>query len=197
TTHTSVPAGIDLFDTGLLYEYFGEYCRESDIPFDKFLALGRFREDNHQEPFSMAIAAIQTSAFRNAVSRFHRRVSQEMWQELWPKLPVWEVPVTSATNGGHLPPGRNGGLGRPHDQYLQPDWRERYPDPKIWELVADIPNHELWEAHRRRRRGLVTFVRERVLAAALARKASAAEQRRLADVLEPDTFTIGFARRFA
>ena len=28
TTHTSVPAGIDLFDPGLLYEYFGEYCRE-------------------------------------------------------------------------------------------------------------------------------------------------------------------------
>ena len=26
TTHTPVPAGIDLFDPGLLYEYFGEYC---------------------------------------------------------------------------------------------------------------------------------------------------------------------------
>ena len=197
TTHTSVPAGIDLFDSGLLYEYFGEYCRESDIPFEKFLALGRFRPDSHQEPFSMAIAAFKTSAFRNAVSCLHRQVSQEMWQELWPKLPVWEIPITSVTNGVHLPTWLNGDLAQLYDQYLQPDWRERHPDPKTWELVADIPNQELWESHRRRRRTLVAFVRERVVAAAIARKASAAEQRRLAEVLEPDTFTIGFARRFA
>jgi starch phosphorylase len=120
-----------------------------------------------------------------------------MWQELWPKLPVWEVPVTSVTNGVHLPTWLNGDLAQLYDQYLQPDWRERYYDPKIWDLVVDIPNPELWEAHRRRRRALVTFVREHVVAAAVARKASAAEQRRLADVLDPDTFTIGFARRFA
>jgi starch phosphorylase len=197
TTHTSVPAGIDLFDPGLLYEYFGEYCRDSGMPFDKFLALGRFRPENHQEPFSMAILAIKAAAFRNAVSCLHRQVSQEMWQELWPKLPVWEVPVTSVTNGVHLPTWLNGDLAQLYDQYLQPDWRERYSDSKIWDLVDDIPIPELWEAHRRRKRNLVTFVRERAVAAALARKASAAEQRRLADVLEPDSFTIGFARRFA
>jgi glycogen phosphorylase len=197
TTHTSVPAGIDLFDPGLLYEFFGEYCRESGIPFEKFLALGRFRPDNLQEPFSMAIAAIKTAAFRNAVSAIHRQVSQEMWQELWPKLPVWEVPITSVTNGVHLPTWLNGDLAQLYDQYLQPEWRERYPDAKLWDMVEDIPNQELWEAHRRRKRNLVAFVRERVVAAAVSRKASAAEQRRLADVLEPDTFTIGFARRFA
>src|SRR5690242_118589 len=197
TTHTSVPAGIDLFDPGLLYQYFGEYCTESGIPFDQFLSLGRQNPSNHQEPFSMAIAAFQTSAFRNAVSCLHRQVSQEMWQGLWPKLPVWEVPITSITNGVHLPTWLNGDLAQLYDQYLQPDWRERYPDPKIWDLVQDIPNQELWEAHRRRKRYLVSFVREYVLASAVARKASAAEQRRLSEVLEPDTFTIGFARRFA
>ncbi|HXA66740.1 MAG TPA: alpha-glucan family phosphorylase [Bryobacteraceae bacterium] len=197
TTHTSVPAGIDLFDPGMLYEFFGEYCRESGIPFDKFLALGRFLSENHQEPFSMAIAAIKTSSFRNAVSCLHRQVSQEMWQELWPKLPVWEVPITSVTNGVHLFTWLNGDLALLYDQYLQPDWRERYSDPRIWDLVEDIPNPELWEAHRRRKRNLVNFVRERVVAAAMGRKASAAEQRRLSDVLEPDTLTIGFARRFA
>ena len=197
TTHTSVPAGIDLFDPGLLYEFFGEYCRESGIPFDKFLTLGRFRSENHQEPFSMAIAAIKASSFRNAVSCLHRQVSQEMWQELWPKLPVWEVPITSVTNGVHLFTWLNGDLALLYDQYLQPDWRERYSDPKIWDLVDDIPNQELWEAHRRRKRNLVAFVRERVVTAAMGRKASAAEQRRLSEVLEPDTLTIGFARRFA
>ena len=26
TTHTSVPAGIDLFDPGLMHQYFGDFC---------------------------------------------------------------------------------------------------------------------------------------------------------------------------
>ena len=197
TTHTSVPAGIDLFDAGLMYEYFEQYCRESGIPFDRILALGRRNPADAHEPFSMAILAFQTSAFRNAVSSLHRQVSQDMWQGLWPKLPVWEIPITSITNGVHLPTWLNGDLAQVYDQYLQPDWRDHYNDPKIWDAVQDIPARDLWDAHRRRKRNLLSFVRERVAASAIARKAPASEQRRLADVLDPDAFTIGFARRFA
>jgi glycogen phosphorylase len=43
----------------------------------------------------------------------------------------------------------------------------------------------------------VAFVRERAAAAAAQRKASAGELRHLQEVLDPDVFTIGFARRFA
>ena len=197
TTHTSVPAGIDIFDAGMLYEYFGDYCRDGAIPFDQFLALGRRHSSDGNERFSMAISAIKTSAYRNAVSSLHRQISQEMWQELWPKLPVWEIPITSITNGVHLPTWLNSDLAQLYDQYLAPDWRERYPDPKIWDLVHEIPNQELWETHRRRKRNLIQFVRERAVASAIQRKAPAAEQRRLADFLDPDVLTIGFARRFA
>jgi starch phosphorylase len=197
TTHTSVPAGIDLFEVGLMHEYFSDYCQEAGIDFEQFVALGRDGTAEPQEPFSMAIAAIQTSSFRNAVSRLHRRVSQQMWEALWPKLPVWEVPITSITNGVHLPSWINGDLAGLYDQYLRPDWREGHADPKVWEQIADIPDVELWDAHRRRRRRLIAFVRERVLASALARNAPAPEVKRLQEVLDPETFTIGFARRFA
>lgn len=197
TTHTSVPAGIDLFDPGLMYEYFNDYCRDSGITFDQLLSLGRIDPGNNQQRFSMAVAAIKTSSFRNAVSRLHRRVSQEMWQELWPKLPVWEVPITSVTNGVHLPTWINGDLATLYDQYLQPDWREQHPDPRVWDLVKEIPDQELWEAHRRRKRRLVAYVRERAVAAALNRKAPTLEVRRAQEVLDPEAFTIGFARRFA
>ena len=78
----------------------------------------------------MAIAAFKTSAYRNAVSRLHRHVSQQMWQDLWPKLPVWEVPITSITNGVHLPTWINGDLADLYDQYLQPDWREGHAEPE-------------------------------------------------------------------
>ena len=51
--------------------------------------------------------------------------------------------------------------------------------------------------HRRRKRRLVSFVRERHSQAAARRQASAAEVRRAGEVLDPNAFTIGFARRFA
>src|SRR5581483_7046965 len=113
-------------------------------------------------------------------------VSQEMFQDLWPRLLVEEVPITSVTNGVHAPTWINGDLATTYDQYLQPDWRERIEDAKMWELVNEIPSQELWEMHRKRKRRIVAFVRERSVAAAVARKASSAEQRRLSEVLDPD-----------
>ena len=197
TTHTSVPAGIDLFDNGLVYEYFGRYCEAAQIPFEKMLLLGRNRLSDPSERFSMAVFALKTSAFRNAVSVLHRYVSQEMFQELWPRLPVEEVPITSVTNGVHSPTWINGDLASIYDQYLQPDWRDRLEDTKMWELVNEIPGQELWEMHRKRKRRMVAYVRERAVAAAIQRKASPAEVRRMHDVLDPDVLTLGFARRFA
>jgi starch phosphorylase len=197
TTHTSVPAGIDLFDSSLVYEYFAHYCQAAGFPFEKFLTLGRKDLHDPSERFSMAVLALKTSAFRNAVSLLHRYVSQDMFQDLWPRLPVEEVPITSVTNGVHSPTWINGDLAALYDQYLQPDWRDRLEDAKMWELVHEIPSQELWEVHRKHKRRMVAYVRERSVHAAQERKASAAEVRRLSEVLDPDVFTIGFARRFA
>jgi len=197
TTHTPVPAGIDLFDPGLMYYYFSEYCGEIGIDFQQLMGLGRRNPHDRDERFSMAVLALNTSAYRNAVSRLHRQVSQEMFHDLWPQLPVWEVPITSITNGVHLPSWLNGDLSALYDQYLQPEWRDRFNDTSIWEQVKEIPDEELFEAHRRRKRRLVSFVRSRQTESAMRRQASAAEVRRAGDVLDPNAFTIGFARRFA
>jgi starch phosphorylase len=197
TTHTSVPAGIDIFDSGLMWEYFHDYCVEVGIEFEQLMALGRRNPADNYERFSMALLAIKTACYRNAVSRLHQHVSQDMFQELWPQLPVWEVPITSVTNGVHLLSWLSGDIATLYDQYLQPDWRERLTDPKTWEQVQDIPDQELWEAHRRRKRRLVGFVREQQLKCARNRKAPSTELRRATEVLDPEAFTIGFARRFA
>jgi starch phosphorylase len=197
TTHTSVPAGIDLFNSGIMYEYFQDYCRDSGIGFDQLLSLGRSNPGDGQESFSMAIAAFKTSAYRNAVSRLHRRVSQQMWQSLWPKLPVWEVPITSVTNGVHLPTWINGDLAGIYDQALEPDWREGNQEASVWNQIEEIPEAELWEAHRRRRRRLIAFVRERAAQTAAERNAPATEIKRMQELLDPEALTIGFARRFA
>ncbi|MBV9443420.1 MAG: alpha-glucan family phosphorylase, partial [Acidobacteriaceae bacterium] len=185
------------FDSSLVYDYFARYCEQANIRFEKLLELGRTNMQDPAERFSMAVLALKTSAFRNAVSLLHRSVSQEMFQNLWPRLPVNEVPITSITNGVHTPTWINGDLAGIYDQYLQPDWRERLEDTKMWEQVHEIPGQELWEMHRKRKRRMVTYVRDRVANSAVQRKASAAEVKRLQEVLDPDVFTIGFARRFA
>src|SRR6516165_215112 len=197
TTHTPVPAGIDLFDPGLMYHYFADYCSEVGVDFQQLMALGRRNPYDRDERFSMAVLALNSSAYRNAVSRLHRDVSQEMFHDLWPQLPLWEVPITSVTNGVHLPSWLNGDLGLLYDQYLEPDWRDRFNDPTIWKQVEDIPDEELLEVHRRRKRRLISFVRSRQHSSAIRRQASSVEVRRSADVLDPNAFTIGFARRFA
>jgi len=197
TTHTPVPAGIDLFDPGLMYHYFSDYCGETGVDFQQLMAIGRRNAYNRDERFSMAVLALNTSSYRNAVSRLHREISQEMFHDLWPQLPLWEVPITSVTNGVHLPSWLNGDLAALYDQYLQPDWRDRFNDLTIWEQVKDIPDEELLEVHRRRKRRLINFVRTRQTSSAVRRQASAAEVRRASQVLDPNAFTIGFARRFA
>src|SRR5690242_188473 len=197
TTHTSVPAGLDRFDLGMVREHFEPYCLKAGIALDSFLALGRAAGSEPNEPFSMAVCAMQASAFRNAVSRLHRQVSQSMWESLWPGLPVWEVPIAAITNGVHLTSWINGDLANLYDQHLQPDWREGDNEPETWRQTGDIPSSELWEAHRRRKRRLVSFVRERAVASALARNAPAPVVERAGEVLDPAVLTIGFARRFA
>src|SRR5579884_3938793 len=172
TTHTPVPAGIDLFDPGLMYHYFSEYCADIGIDFQQLMALGRRNVFDRDERFSMAVLALNTSAYRNAVSRLHREVAQEMFHDMWPQLPIWEVPITSVTNGVHVPSWLNGDLAELYDQYLQPDWRERFNEPAIWDQVREIPDEELFEVHKRRKRRLVNFVRERQHASAVRRQAS-------------------------
>jgi len=197
TTHTPVPAGIDLFDSGMMHYYFHDYCGESGIEFNQLMSLGRRNPADLGERFSMAVLAVKTSSYRNTVSRLHRRVAQEMWHELWPDLPIWEVPLTSITNGVHLPSWLNSDLADLYDQYLEPDWRDHTADSKTWELVDEIPDEELLEVHRRRKRRLIAFVRDRQTASAFRRKAASSELRHSSEVLDPSVLTIGFARRFA
>ena len=51
TTHTPVPAGIDLFDPGLMYYYFSAYCTEMGIDFQQLMALGRRNIYDRNEQF--------------------------------------------------------------------------------------------------------------------------------------------------
>jgi starch phosphorylase len=50
----------------------------------------------------MTVLALKGSRAANAVSELHGRVSRQMWNSLYPDLPVDKVPIGHITNGVHL-----------------------------------------------------------------------------------------------
>jgi starch phosphorylase len=197
TTHTPVPAGIDVFPPDLVDRYFGPTYAQLGLTREAFLALGRQNPADGNEPFSMAVLAIRLSGSTNGVSALHARVSRRMWSGLWPEVPVNDVPITSITNGVHVRGWLSQDMAGLFDAYLGPRWVSHPADQSVWERVEQIPDAELWRTHERRRERLVGFARRRLRMQLEQRGAPPAERELAEEVLDPKALTIGFARRFA
>lgn len=197
TTHTPVPAGFDLFPPEKVMHYLGHYADIFGLSREEFLALGRTETGDLQSPFSMATLAIKTASFYNGVAKLHGEVSRDLFKDLWPEVPVSEVPITSITNGVHARSCVAKWTQELYDRYLGPKWPSSPADRPLWEKVNSIPDEELWRNHERCRSELVVFVRERLQKYLRARGASITEIEKAKEVLDPSVLTIGFARRFA
>jgi starch phosphorylase len=197
TTHTPVPAGIDWFHPDLVDRYFGHYYPKLGLTRKEFLGLGRMNPNDLQGYFCMAILAMRLANRTNGVSKLHARVSRRMWQEVWPQIPVDEVPILGITNGIHPRSWISHDMADLYDRYLGPGWIERPAEQSIWQRVSRIPDEELWRTHERRRERLVALARRRLRAQLEQRGSRPSEIRLAEEVLDPDALTIGFARRFA
>ncbi|MCK9567187.1 MAG: alpha-glucan family phosphorylase, partial [Methanothrix sp.] len=196
TTHTPVPAGHDVFSYQLMDKYFGSYLPALDFSRDEFFRLGM----NPAKPdgFNMTAFALRCSAFRNAVSKKHGEVSREMWQPLWPELPVDKVPIEHITNGVHVPTWIDRRLGDViFNRYLGRTWLEEHDLPAIWQLIDEIPDSVIWEHHRFMKEMAIAKIRER--ARNKWRKSDSDPNNVMASgvLLDPAALTLGFARRFA
>ncbi len=197
TTHTPVPAGIDIFGPQLIETYFEHYYPALGLTRDQFLALGRQDPLDQSQGFNMAVLAIRLAGRVNGVSRLHGAVARKMWQNMWPNVPVDQVPIESITNGIHTRSWISDDMAGLFDRYLGPHWITRPGDQSVWTRVEQIPDEELWRTHERRRERLVAFARQRLAAQLESRGAPPTEVAQAAEVLDPDALTIGFARRFA
>ena len=197
TTHTSVPAGIDVFSRQLIGKYLVDYCACLDISLDELLALGRQDPANTDEGFSMAVLALRLAAYSNGVSKLHGEVSRRLWKNVWPGVPEEEVPIKSVVNGMHIRSWVSKDMEDLFDRYLGPWWAEDPSDPNVWERIKQIPDDELWRTHERRRERLVAFARRRVMQQLQQRGALSSEINQAAELLNPEILTIGFGRRFA
>lgn len=197
TGHTPVPAGHDYFAPALMERYLGEYARGLGLSIAEFLGLGRQNPANDGEEFCMTVLALRMAASSNGVSKLHGQVSREMWKNLWPGVPVDEIPIGHVTNGVHFRSWISNEMNQLYDRYLGPQWRENQADSKLWLRVASIPQEELWRTHERRRERLVAFARRRLRAQLIRRGAPQSATDAADEVLDSSVLTIGFARRFA
>ncbi|MFB3890407.1 MAG: alpha-glucan family phosphorylase [Phycisphaerae bacterium] len=197
TTHTPVPAGNDAFEPWLIDKYFANYWPQVGLNRDQFLALGRQEPGNKDEPMNLTVLALRLSSYRNGVSKLHGSVSRKLWSNVWPGVPVSEVPITHITNGVHTRTWISHDMAELYDRYLGPGWHEKPADMSFWKGVDAIPDTELWRTHERRRERLVAFTRRHLHEQLAKRGAGSSELAAADEVLDPEALTIGFARRFA
>lgn len=196
TTHTPVPAGNEQFDPKLVEVYLRDYAESCGLSWDKFLAVGRVL-NNKDEPFNMTAAALKSAAFANGVSELHGATSRNMWHNIWPNLPIEEVPIGSITNGAHMRSWMSHEMVDLFDTYFGPRFTKQPFPFDEWESIHKIPDAELWRVLQRRRERLVFFTRKR-LKKQLERRGASTHELKTADVvLDPRILTLGFARRFS
>ncbi|MEO6126115.1 MAG: alpha-glucan family phosphorylase [Ilumatobacteraceae bacterium] len=101
TTHTPVPAGIDRFPRELIEKYFSSFVDQLGITFERLMSIGQRADEPEETKFNMAVMGLRLAARANGVAALHGAVSREMFNGLWPTVPVDEVPIGSITNGVH------------------------------------------------------------------------------------------------
>jgi starch phosphorylase len=195
TTHTPVPAGIDRFPRELMERYFGEWAGEVGITADELMELGHRSGDAADEKFNMAVMGLRLAGRSNAVAKLHGAVSREMFSDLWPDVPVDEVPIGSITNGVHAATWVSAEVADVLSRHVLPEWHEA--GHERWARILDARDDELWRARAIGRERMVAFVRRRLRESFRSRGFSPSDLAWCDDVLDPSALTICFARRFA
>ena len=195
TTHTPVPAGHDAFPFHLVETHLAGAWGDLGGYRERFLALGHY--DNGGGPmFNMTALALRTSGAINGVSQLHGEVTKDMWQPIWPDTPRDRLPINFITNGVHVPTWMSSEMGSLFERHLGPDWLDRHDDPAIAQQILAIPDEEVWAARQALRSFLFGFIRERARTRWTKAEVNAIQVVAAGTLLDQNTLTIGFARRF-
>jgi len=195
TTHTPVPAGHDAFPFHLVEKHLSGTWGDIGQHRRSFLALGEY--DNGSGPlFNMTALALRTSSFVNGVSALHGEVTRSMWRPMWPDKPQDQIPVRSITNGVHVPTWMAGPVFALLDHHFGPGWLDNTDSQDLWERLNDIPDAEIWDMRQALRYDLFSFIRERMRSRFSQEHVSQSRIVSAGAMLDPETLTLGYARRF-
>jgi starch phosphorylase len=197
TTHTAVAAGFDRFAPALIEQYLGAYAEKKlGITRYDLLALGRQNPDDSAELFNMAYLAIHGSGAVNGVSRLHGEVSRHIFLPLFPHWPQDEVPVGHVTNGVHMPSWDSA---QADELWTEACGKDRWLGltENLEHNIRRISDVRLWQFRTDAVKSLVEYARERLSRQLAASGASPEAVDGAKHLFDPNTLTLGFARRFA
>ena len=136
TTHTPVEAGHDKFPYSLVKQVLGD-----------ILPIDVLKDIAGKESLNMTLLALNLSKYINGVAKKHGEVSQHMF-------PGYHI--HAITNGVHTFTWTCEEMAALFDKYI-PGWAN---EPELFVRSGNIPNLELWEAHREAKRKLFAAVRQ-------------------------------------
>jgi starch phosphorylase len=177
TTHTPVPAGHDKFPVEYMTRLFPDQIRFFDVKDASSADLVRSVlqvEQNYPDlmeaakrgaSVNMTYLALSLSNFVNGVAKLHGEVSRKMFPN---------VPIEAITNGVHAATWTCPAFRELFDRMI-PSWRE---DNYSLRGALGLPPEEVWAAHLLAKHDLLETVRKKT-----------------GLKLNPEAFTIGFARR--
>jgi starch phosphorylase len=177
TTHTPVPAGHDKFPVEYLTRLFPDQSRFFDVKDASSVDLIRTILQAEQDyadmqeaakrgaSLNMTYLALGLSNFVNGVAKLHGEVSRRMFPN---------VPIEAITNGVHAATWTSPAFKDLFDRYI-PSWRE---DNYSLRGALGLPPEDVWSAHLLAKHDLLETVRKKT-----------------GLKLDPEAFTIGFARR--
>lgn len=197
TTHTPVPAGNDIFPLILVEKYFNGYWDRLGVTKEEFLELGMKPNPEPNSGFNMGILALKVAGKKNGVSKLHGEVSRELFAEVWPEISTDESPITHVTNGIHTCSWLAPNLKELYNEYLMPYWQDNIYKNETWEKINSIPDEKLWNEHMIRKQKLMELAKNNIIARLRRCRYSYEEINSITSKLNPESLTIGFARRFA
>ena len=197
TTHTPVPAGHDYFHEGLLFDYLYGYIQELGIEWPRFIGLGRIDATNSEELFSMSHLAIRLSQEVNGVSKLHGKVSQEMFNTLYPEYNPEELHIGYVTNSVHYP------------TWIAKEWHDLYEkafgaafikdqsNKSYWRKIQDVDPADIMNVRKLLKQRLLDYVKSELKETLTRRGENPRSIFEIVNAIKDDALIFGFARRFA
>jgi starch phosphorylase len=197
TTHTPVAAGNETYAADEIRRVFTGLPERLNTGWDALHRLGRVNPDDPGEGIGMTQNGLRMSRAANGVSRRHGATARAMWQPMFPGRDTDAVPIGHVTNGVHVQTWMAKPMRQLLDEHLGERWVRRVTDAATWARVERVSDAELWAVRRQLRARLVEYARERATVDRLARGEEPDYVEMAAHAFDPDTLTVGFARRLA
>ena len=193
TTHTSVASGFDLFPLPMIRLYLASWLENREICPDDLAAISQTAQPE-PEHLNMGWLGLAMSGRVNGVSAIHQTVSQHIFQPLFPRWPAEDIPIEYVTNGVHTPSWDSPDA---DEIWTRACGKERWRWPmKDTSPMDDIPDTELWDMRRQQRARLVHYLRKRLASQHCEHRPANNADAACGLLLDGETLTLGFARRF-